>query len=590
MYQALYRKWRPKVFEDVVGQAHITDTLKNQLSSGKLSHAYLFSGTRGTGKTSTAKILARAVNCLNPVNSNPCNECEACREALSGSAVDIVEMDAASNNKVEDARAIIDEVVYAPASMKKKVYIIDEAHMLTQNAFNALLKTLEEPPEHIVFIFATTEPHKFPPTILSRCQRFDFKRITPYDIEKRINFIVTQEGYEITPEACGLVAQVADGAMRDALSILDQCLSAEKKKVELEDVVSVTGVSDPNFVYDFVKALINGDLAECFLKINSAYEKGKDLEKLPDELVNAFRNLMIAKTVEDRDKLEKILGTGSTAVSFYSDTAGTLSLEKILRYIDILSSASSLNKYMNNSRLALEVAVSGVAKRPEITSPQGILERLMELENKVKNIEKGTVPAEKPIKPKKEETKAEKEEITEEFSEKAREEYREIEEEYVYENDFSDFETSDYPIASEEFASVEEPFFEEKDGKNEKNADMEKSTENDCEKELKRNWDEVFSYSATKARAGFERIIGKAQKEFSGNKIIFWFETETFCNFASENGFSDIIKSSYKAVAGIDASVHFVVGNKKTEKSEGNSNYDDLLNKLNSHRDEINFF
>ncbi len=571
MYQALYRKWRPKVFEDVVGQSHITATLKNQLSSGKLSHAYLFSGTRGTGKTSTAKILARAVNCLNPINFNPCNECEACKAALSGSAVDIVEMDAASNNKVEDARAIIDEVVYTPASMKKKVYIIDEAHMLTQNAFNALLKTLEEPPEHILFIFATTEPHKFPPTILSRCQRFDFKRITPYDIEKRVEFIVNQEGYEITPEASGLVAQVADGAMRDALSILDQCLSNEKKTVELEDVISVTGVSDPNFVYDFVKTLINGDLAECFLKINSAYENGKDLEKLPDELVNAFRNLMIAKTVEDKDKLEKILAVGSVASNFYHSTAQTLSLEKILRYIDILSSTANLNKYMNNSRLSLEVAVSGIAKRPDITAPEGILERVMELETRVKNIEKGS--AFKFVE--KETQKIETVQTEEDFA-------KEDEEEFSYEEDrgLSEDYESDYPIVTEEYVAPkkEEPVVSPV--KEEKNGDI---------AEIKRNWEEVFSFSATKAMPGFEKIVGEARKEFLENKVVVWFSNEIFCNIATANGFSDVIHSAYKTVANLNVSVHFVVESKKEKKSD-NSNYNDLLNKLSSHESEIDFF
>lgn len=583
MYQALYRKWRPKVFEDVVGQSHITDTLKNQLSSGKLSHAYLFSGTRGTGKTSTAKILARAVNCLNPVNSNPCNQCEACKEALSGSAVDIVEMDAASNNKVEDARAIIDEVVYTPASMKKKVYIIDEAHMLTQNAFNALLKTLEEPPEHIVFIFATTEPHKFPPTILSRCQRFDFKRITPYDMEKRIDFIVKQEGYEITPEASGLVAQVADGAMRDALSILDQCLSTEKKIVELQDVVDVTGVSDPNFLYDFVKSLIDGDLAECFLKISSAYENGKDLEKLPDELVNAFRNLMIAKTVNDMDKLEKILGVGSSASSFYFNTSKTLSLEKILRYIDILASTSNLNKYMNNPRLSLEVAVSGIAKRPDITSPQGILERLMELENKVKNLQNGVTLPKVQKNTEENQNKGVFLEPKNEIPQKITEQKEEFFTEEILD---SDIEQSDYPLETQEYTAQEETRTEQVQSP---------SPATDNTKLIKSNWEEVFSYASTKAKAGFGQIIGNAKKEFSDNKIIFWFSTEIFLNIATQSDFASTIKSAYKAVANIDVSVHFTVGNKieeekeKEERKEKNENYNDLLNILDSHKDEVNF-
>ena len=558
MYQALYRKWRPKLFEDVLGQNHITDTLKNQISSGKLSHAYLFSGTRGTGKTSTAKILARAVNCLNPVNSNPCNECEACKAAISGSAVDIIEMDAASNNKVEDARAIIDEVVYAPAVMNKKVYIVDEAHMLTQNAFNALLKTLEEPPSHVLFIFATTEPHKFPPTILSRCQRFDFKRITPYDVEKRIDYIVKNENCEITAEASGLIAQVADGSMRDALSILDQCLSKDSKTVELSDVISVTGVSDPNFVYDFVKILINGDLGECFLKINNAYEEGRDLEKLPDELVNAFRNLMVAKTVEDKEKIEKILGVGSSAATFYCNTARNVSLEKILRYIDILSSTSHLQKYINNPRLSLEIAVSGISKRPDITSPDGILERLMELENRVKNIEASPVKTQ--VVEKKEGAKT-------------------PETVFVSEDNFNDFEQSDYPVQTEEYV---EPYVEEE-------SEIEEACENISSDEIKHAWDEVFSYASTKSMAGFERIIGNAKKEFSDEKIIFWFSSEMFYDIALNSGFSENIKKAYKAVTNKDVSVHFVMDTGVMDKKD-NGNYNDLLDKLSSHEDEIDFF
>lgn len=572
MYQALYRKWRPKVFEDVLGQSHITDTLKNQISSEKLSHAYLFSGTRGTGKTSTAKILARAVNCLNPVNSNPCNECEACKAAISGSAVDIVEMDAASNNKVEDARAIIDEVVYAPAVMKKKVYIIDEAHMLTQNAFNALLKTLEEPPSHILFIFATTEPHKFPPTILSRCQRFDFKRITPYDVEKRIDYIVKNEDCEITSEACGLIAQVADGSMRDALSILDQCLNESNKKVELSDVIKVTGVSDPNFVYDFVTSLIKGDLGECFLKINNAYEEGRDMEKLPDELVNAFRNLMVSKTIDDKEKVEKILGVGSSAASFYFNTSKEVSLEKILRYIDILSQTANLQKYINNPRLSLEIAVSGISKRPDITTPDGMLERLMELENRVKNLENSPVKIQAPDKAESIPKYVPTADIIEDN-----------EDDESNENNFDDCEPSDYPVNTEEYIDF---------GTDSNAGENEKQNEKSLADEIKHAWEEVFSYASTRAMAGFEHIIGNAKKEFSDNKIIVWFSSEMFCDIATKSGFSENIKKAYKAVINKDVSVHFVCNDVRVNKESSNdsSNYSDLLNKLSTHEEEIDFF
>ena len=221
-YRALYRKWRPMIFEDVVGQEHVSETLKNSISANRISHAYLFCGTRGTGKTSTAKIFSRAVNCLNPQNGDPCNECEVCRGIIDGSILDVYEMDAASNSGIDNIREIRDEVIYGPTEAKYKVYIIDEAHMLTDDSFNALLKTLEEPPGHVIFILATTEPHKIPATILSRCQRFDFRRIGIDDISRRINKIVKAEGINITPDAAGLVAELADGSMRDGLSILDQ--------------------------------------------------------------------------------------------------------------------------------------------------------------------------------------------------------------------------------------------------------------------------------------------------------------------------------------------------------------------------------
>ena len=223
MYQALYRKWRPKTFDEVTGQSHITDTLKTQVASSRLSHAYLFTGTRGTGKTTCAKILARAVNCERPVDGNPCNQCPACRGILDGSILDVLELDAASNNGVDQVRALRDEAAYAPAAVKKRVYIIDEVHMLTPAAFNALLKIMEEPPEHLMFILATTELHKVPATILSRCQRFSFKRILPEDIVNRLEYVASQEGIDLPADGAALLARLADGGMRDALSLLDQC-------------------------------------------------------------------------------------------------------------------------------------------------------------------------------------------------------------------------------------------------------------------------------------------------------------------------------------------------------------------------------
>ena len=260
MYQVLYRKYRPKVFSDVVGQSHITSTLKNEVETGKLSHAYLFTGSRGTGKTTCAKILAKAVNCLNPINGNPCCECEICKGIESGAILDVVEIDAASNNGVDNIRDIRDESAFAPASCKYRVYIIDEVHMLSIGAFNALLKTLEEPPAHVKFILATTEVHKIPATILSRCQRFDFKRVDSESMVSRMRFIANEEGFTLDEEAALLIAKIADGGMRDALSVLDQCVSREKH-ITTETVCSVAGLTGRQHLFDLADAVKKEDAA-----------------------------------------------------------------------------------------------------------------------------------------------------------------------------------------------------------------------------------------------------------------------------------------------------------------------------------------
>ena len=279
-YTALYRKFRPLKFSEIVGQEHITRTLKNQIIAGRVGHAYLFNGGRGTGKTTAAKILARAVNCLNPQDGEPCNECEICKAALSGSLTDIVEMDAASNNSVEDIRSIREEVNFLPTLAKFRVYIIDEVHMLSTGAFNALLKTLEEPPAHVKFILATTEPQKLPATILSRCQRFDFKKISNDNVVKRLEFVAKESNIEITKEALNLIAILSEGAMRDALSILERCLQDGETNIDEDKIKDLVGIPKFTYINAIVKSFLEYNVEEAIKAVDSVLNEGKDLNNL----------------------------------------------------------------------------------------------------------------------------------------------------------------------------------------------------------------------------------------------------------------------------------------------------------------------
>ncbi len=296
MYQALYRKWRPRTFDDVVGQGHITETLKRQIQEGRLSHAYLFTGTRGTGKTSCAKILARAVNCEHPVDGNPCNDCPACRGIEDGSVMEVLELDAASNNGVDQVRALRDEAVYSPAAVRKRVYIVDEVHMLSTAAFNALLKILEEPPEHLMFILATTELHKVPATIKSRCQQFAFKRISPVDIAGRLKYVAGEEGIPLTEEGAGLLSRLADGGMRDALSLLDQCAGTGGEELGETAILSALGLAGNVETAALLKEIAARDAGAALERMDRLYAAGKDVGSLLNELSSLVRDLLIRKT------------------------------------------------------------------------------------------------------------------------------------------------------------------------------------------------------------------------------------------------------------------------------------------------------
>ena len=300
-YTALYRKFRPIKFEEIVGQEHITRTLKNQIIAGRVGHAYLFNGCRGTGKTSAAKILARAVNCLNPQNGEPCNECEICKGAINGSLTDIVEMDAASNNSVEDIRSIREEVNFLPTKAKYRVYIIDEVHMLSTGAFNALLKTLEEPPEHVKFILATTEPQKLPATILSRCQRFDFKRISNDNIIKRLKIVCEQSNIEITAEALKIIAVLSEGAMRDALSILERCIQDGENKIDENKIKDLVGIPKITYVHNIMESLFKYDVENTLKNVDIVLDEGKDINNLLWEMIKYTKDILIYQASQKLD-------------------------------------------------------------------------------------------------------------------------------------------------------------------------------------------------------------------------------------------------------------------------------------------------
>ncbi len=403
-YRAIYRKWRPLVFEDIVGQGHVTRTLKNQILNGRISHAYLFCGTRGTGKTTAAKVFSRAVNCLNNKDGSPCNECDVCRGILDGSIMDVSEIDAASNNRVENIREILEDVNYVASQSTYRVYIIDEVHMLSTGAFNALLKTLEEPPEHVIFILATTEAHKVPETILSRCQRFDFKRIRPQDIILRMKEIAVGDGLEISESALTLLAQLAEGSMRDGLSILERCVSACGNKLSYDDVVSVMGISGNELNFRLIDAIKDSNTVEVLKIINSLMEEGKDLNVFMDFLIGYVRNLMVLKVTENP---ERILDLSAEDMVKMKAQADKITFENINNAITVLSKAKADAKYEKSPRVIYELALVKLT-RPELDdSNSAVISRLSDIEDKIKNGLPQTVIVEKakeePEEPKKKE-------------------------------------------------------------------------------------------------------------------------------------------------------------------------------------------
>lgn len=353
-HQAIYRKYRPKTFEDVVGQKHITDTLKNQIMRNSTAHAYLFSGIRGTGKTSTAKIFARAMNCTNNTDGNPCNKCEACLSILSERNMDVIEMDAASNNSVEDIRDLREKVKFMPSQSKYKVYIIDEVHMLSKGAFNALLKTLEEPPAHLLFILATTEPQKIPATILSRCQRFDLKRITVDDLIHNMKMICDDIGIKAEEEALRMIANSSEGAMRDALSILDRCMIYSSDIITYDAVINLLGTVNYTTILNFTNSLIKKDIRQALVQIDEILSEGKEIELFLEDLIGHLRNLLILKSVEDS---QKFISYGEDAIKQLKDQSEKISIEENIRLIEELSETLALCKKTVNGRILLETRI-----------------------------------------------------------------------------------------------------------------------------------------------------------------------------------------------------------------------------------------
>lgn len=353
MYKALYRKYRPMTFDDVVSQPHITTTLRNQLINGKTAHAYLFTGSRGTGKTTCARILAKALNCLHPVDGNPCLECEICRDAEENALSDIIEIDAASNNGVDDIRDLRDGAVYTAERCKYKVYIIDEVHMLSKEAFNALLKIMEEPPSHVKFILATTEIHKVLPTILSRCQRYDFRRILPQDITERLLYVAEKENISLDREAAELIAKTADGGMRDALSLLDQCI-AFSENVTLDIVSGAAGIAGREPVFDIMEAVADKNAGRAAEVIDELYGMSKDMQKLCDELISQFRNVMIAKAVPNNINLLACMPSELERIKALADR---LSLDEIMHILEILQAGNERIARVSSKRVEIEMCL-----------------------------------------------------------------------------------------------------------------------------------------------------------------------------------------------------------------------------------------
>lgn len=380
-YTALYRKFRPTTFEDVKGQEHIVTTLKNQIQAERIGHAFLFCGTRGTGKTTVAKILARAVNCEHPVNGSPCNECAVCKGILSGTSMNVIEIDAASNNGVDNIREIREEVAYRPTQGKYKVYIIDEVHMLSTGAFNALLKTLEEPPSYVIFILATTEAHKIPVTILSRCQRYDFHRISIDTVTARLQELMKKEGVDAEPKALRYVAKSGDGSMRDALSLLDQCIAFYLgQKLTYDKVLEVLGTVDTDVFSNLLRKVLAGDVTRCIYILEELLTSGKELTQFVSDFTWYLRNLLLVKTSDDA---EEVLDVSSENLIALKEESEMVDADTLMRYIRVLSELSNQLRYATQKRVLVEIGLIKLCRPAMETNLDSVFDRIRVLEEKI---------------------------------------------------------------------------------------------------------------------------------------------------------------------------------------------------------------
>ena len=572
MYRALYRKYRPEKFEDLLGQDNITRALKNQIKKNEISHAYVFSGTRGTGKTSAAKIFSKAVNCLNPIDGEPCNECENCKAISSDRSLDVVEMDAASNNGVDDIRDIKEKVVYPPQNLKYKVYIIDEVHMLSKGAFNALLKVLEEPPSHLIFILATTEIEKIPATILSRTQKYNFVRISKEKIVENLEKICKNENRSCDKKVFELIANNSDGSMRDSLSILDQLLSIDQDHVSYDIAIDVLGISSEKLIYDLIKTLIAKDLKAAIDQLDLIYKDGKDILILVDELIKRLRDILVIKLIKDPKEL-----LYTTDLNSYKKLAETVNNTTLLEIIDILNKMLADMKYAQDKRTILEMNIIKIVELSS-NSLEGRIKRLEDYisdpkNNNFKNLDQLENKEEKKIK----EFKENKIQIKN---------INTIDEDIVESKDQEKIEVEDKAEKIEKLELIEET--EKVEKTEEKNSQgLASKDEDDLSIEnIKSDWNNILIELRKRGRMNIPILLssGKAVDYNNKNLIIEYdkadaFNYEAISSQENTKFVEDFLNNYYNR----DISVRFIL-DKDEKKQEAIRNLEKIIGKENLNR------